>query len=127
VSTATSIVTATARQLETGCTVQAGSERSKASLPVICALLHLFGLPSFANTVLSQCYNPIVSVVESSLDMHKVCQCVTDLSKQGSITDSKSKTVSLLSQHIYHLAGFQSCSMLCMYWITVMPQLLDSH
>ncbi|DBB11483.1 TPA: hypothetical protein ACH3X3_006891 [Trebouxia sp. C0006] len=73
--------------------VQAGSERSKASFQrVICALLHLFGLPSFANTVLSQCYNPIVSVVESSLDMHKVCQCVTDLSKQGSITDSKSKT-----------------------------------
>ena len=63
--------------------LQAVNTRSAASFQrVVCALLHLLTLPAFANTVLNQCYNPILTVVESSLNMREVCKCVLELSKQ---------------------------------------------
>lgn len=78
--------------------MQAGNTDSIASFQrVTCALLHLMSLLTFANTVLYQCYNPIFTVVESSLDMHKVCRCVLDLSKQGLMPASHCTPVS----HLY--------------------------
>lgn len=71
-------------RLEHLCDLQAENTKSTASFQmVVCALLHLLTLPTFANTVLNQCYNPILTVVESSLDMREVCKCVLDLGKQG--------------------------------------------
>lgn len=70
--------------------LQAENTRSTASFQrVVCALLHLLTLPAFANTVLNQCYNPILTVVENSLDMRKVCKCMLDLSKQNATLSAR--------------------------------------
>ena len=63
--------------------LQAADNRFTASFQqVTCALLHLVTMPAFVNTVLSHLYNPIMTVIEENLDLHKVCQCVAILSKQ---------------------------------------------
>ena len=54
---------------------------------VTCALLRLVTLPAVMNSVLTQCYNPILATVADNLDMQAVSQSVRLLAAQGSIAD----------------------------------------
>ena len=55
---------------------------------VTCALLHLVTLPALVNSLLTQCYNPIVAVLADNLDLTAICDCASSLAARGSIADT---------------------------------------
>ena len=70
------------------CELQAGTARHICSFQrVTCALLHLITLPVMMNSLLSQCYNPILETLADNLDFQSVSQCVHSLAAQASISD----------------------------------------
>ena len=68
--------------------LQAGTDRCACSFQhVTCAMLHLVTLPVLMNSLLTQCYNPILATIANNLDMNAVCDCIQQLSLRGSIGD----------------------------------------
>lgn len=68
--------------------VNAGTSREACSFQrVTCALLHLITLPVMINSILTQCYNPILATVADNLDF-KILSCSAErLAGQGNIAD----------------------------------------
>lgn len=68
--------------------MQAGTSRTLCSFQrVTCAMLHLITLPLLANSLLTQCYNPMLAIVADNLDLTAVCNSAEALSVRGSIAD----------------------------------------
>ena len=49
--------------------------------------MHLLTLPALQNSLLTQCYNPMLATVADSLDITAVCQAAEALARRDSITD----------------------------------------
>ncbi|KAL0023606.1 hypothetical protein WJX77_006297 [Trebouxia sp. C0004] len=68
--------------------VDAGVNKEACSFQrVTCALLHLVTLPALMNSLLTQCYNPIMATLADNLDLASICRCAKALADQGSIAD----------------------------------------
>ena len=50
-------------------------------------MLHLITLPIMVNSLLHQCYNPILATVANNLDLESVCHSAEVLAAKGSIAD----------------------------------------
>ena len=50
-------------------------------------MLHLITLPIMVNSLLHQCYNPILATVADNLDLKSVCHSAEALATKGNIAD----------------------------------------
>ena len=50
-------------------------------------MLHLITQPIMVNSLLTQCYNPILATVADNLDFKSVCRSAEMLAGQGSVAD----------------------------------------
>lgn len=50
-------------------------------------MLHLIMLPIMFNSLLTQCYNPVLATVADSLDFKAICRSAEVLASQDSIAD----------------------------------------
>lgn len=61
-------------------------------------MLHLITLPIMVNSLLTQCYNPVLATVANTLDFKAICHSAEVLASQGSIADPNYSRLQQVSQ-----------------------------